>query len=185
MFNRIMLSIITTVLFASTVQAQHTPYVGQEKRDIKALSADEMTQYLAGSGMGFARAAELNRYPGPMHALELADKLALTAEQRMATEKLMAAHKAEARAIGAKLVQAERVLDQLFAHSTVNEIELAQQVRAVAALQGEFRLAHLETHRRLRPLLTETQVARYVELRGYTAGQGDAGQHKHFKQFKH
>ena len=112
--------------------------------------------------MGYARAAELNSYPGPMHALELADKLALTPEQRAATEKLMAGHKAEARAIGAKLVEAERMLDQLFASSKATESELAQRVRAVAALQGEYRLSHLETHRRLRPLLAEKQINHYA-----------------------
>ncbi len=176
---RMLFSISATVLLASTVQAQHANYAGQEKRDIKALSAGEVKQYLAGGGMGYARAAELNNYPGPMHALELADKLALSPQQRAATEKLMAEHKAEARAIGAKLIDAERALDQLFASGKAGEAELAQQVRAVAALQGEFRLSHLETHRRLRPVLTQEQVMRYAQLRGYAGGHAGGDHHKH------
>ena len=36
-----------------------------------------------------------------------------------------------------------------------------QSVRAAAALQGEYRLSHLETHRRMRAFLTEEQVTRY------------------------
>ena len=128
---------------------------------------------------GDARAAELNNYPGPMHALELADKLALTPAQRAATEKLMVEHKIEARAIGTKLIEAERALDQLFTSGKASEPELAQQVRTVATLQGEFRLSHLETHRRLRPLLTQEQVDRYAKLRGYVAGHAASGQHKH------
>ena len=72
--------------------------------NIKALSSDDVEQYLSGAGMGYAKAAELNRHPGPMHVLELADQLKLTAEQRTATAKLMEAHKAEARKIGARLV---------------------------------------------------------------------------------
>ena len=175
----ISLSIIATAFLVSTAQAQHAPYAGQEKHDIKALSADDIKQYLGGGGMGYARAAELNNYPGPMHALELADKLALTPNQRAATEKLMSEHKAEARAIGAKLVQAERALDQLLASGKASESELAQHVRAAAALQGEFRLSHLETHRRLRPLLTEEQVNRYAQLRGYTGSQTLDNPHKH------
>jgi len=163
----------------SNAQAQHTPYSEQEKRDIKALSADEVKQYLAGGGMEFARAAELNNYPGPMHTLELAEKLALTLEQRAATEKLMAGHKAEARAIGAKLIEAERMLDQLFASSRATESELAQQVRAVAALHGEYRLSHLETHRRLRPLLTDKQINHYAYLRGYAGTHASGDPHKH------
>ncbi len=179
MTTKIMLSIFTAALLVSTAHAQHTSYAGQEKREIKALSAGEVKQFLAGGGMGFARAAELNNYPGPMHALELADKLALTPEQRAATEKLMAEHKTEARAIGAKLIDAERTLDQLFASGKMGEAELAKQVRLVAVLQGEFRLSHLETHRRLRPLLTEKQVHLYAQLRGYTGGNAPSGQHKH------
>ncbi len=174
-----MLSIIASALLISSAQAQHTPYAGQDKREIKALSAGEVKQHLAGAGMGYARAAELNNYPGPMHALELADRLELTPEQRAAAEKLMAEHKAEARAIGAKFIEAERALDQLIASGKVSESELAQHVRAAAALQGEFRLSHLETHRRLRPLLTEKQVHLYAKLRGYTGSQAAGGQHKH------
>ena len=100
-------------------------------------------------------------------------------EQRVATEKLMAEHKTEARAIGAKLIDAERALDQLFASGKAGEAELAQQVRAVAALQGEFRLSHLETHRRLRPLLTQEQVTRYAQLRGYAGGHFGSDHHTH------
>lgn len=38
--------------------------------------------------MGLAKAAELNGYPGPLHVLELAVDLSLTAEQKAATETL-------------------------------------------------------------------------------------------------
>ncbi|MBM3343423.1 MAG: hypothetical protein FJY56_15140 [Betaproteobacteria bacterium] len=161
------LSIALLSSLTTFTHAQNTPYAGQQARDIKALSPQEVKQYHAGAGMGYARAAELNRYPGPMHVLELADRLALTPEQRSATQKLMDAHKAEARAIGAKLVDAERALDQLFAQATADEAALAEQVRKVAAIQGDYRLSHLDTHRRMRTLLSEAQIDRYVQLRGY------------------
>lgn len=32
--------------------------------------------------MGFAKAAELNSYPGPKHVLDLGDRLKLTTQQR-------------------------------------------------------------------------------------------------------
>ena len=74
---------------ASTAIAQHHgPYTGQQNREIKALSPQEMQNYLEGKGMGYAKAAELNHYPGPAHALELADRLELTSEQRAAVERL-------------------------------------------------------------------------------------------------
>jgi hypothetical protein len=52
-----------------------SPYTGQERREIKALSNEEIDRYLSGDGMGLAKAAELNHYPGPRHVLELADQL--------------------------------------------------------------------------------------------------------------
>jgi hypothetical protein len=117
--------------------------------------------------MGYAKAAELNHFPGPMHVLELGDRLGLTPEQRDATQRLMDAHKAQARAIGAKLVDAERALDVMFRAGAVSDARLAEAVRHAAALQGEYRLAHLETHRRMRALLSDEQVAHYDKLRGY------------------
>ncbi len=168
------------LLTPGTATAQRTPYAGQESCQIKALSEDEVKQYLAGAGLGYALAAELNHYPGPMHALELADQLALSPEQRTAVKRLMDAHKAEARAIGTKFVAAERTLDRLFANEKVDETVLAEQVRTAAALRGEYRLSHLETHRRLRAILTAEQVRRYDELRGYTGGKAPAhGKRQH------
>lgn len=160
---------------AGAVQAQHHPYAGQQSRDLKALSADEVQQYLSGAGMGYAKAAELNHYPGPMHALELADGLGLSSEQRAATKQLMDRHKAEARAIGARLVAAERGLETLFRSGNVGQGALAKAVYEAAAIRGEYRLSHLETHRRMRALLTDEQVVRYDELRGYASGQGHGG----------
>jgi hypothetical protein len=171
---------LVAVIIPLSVHAQHAPYAGQEGRQIKALSAEEIDQYVSGAGMGFAKAAELNRYPGPMHVLELADRLGLSAEQRESAQRLMERHKGEARVIGAKLVEAERTLDTLFARGTVNPGELANQVLMIAALQGEYRLSHLETHRQMRALLSLEQVDSYDQLRGYAgAGHGSGHQMKH------
>ena len=141
-----------------------------------ALSPEEEKQYLQGAGMGYAKAAELNHFPGPMHVLELADPLGLSVEQITTTEKLMKLHKAEARSVGAKLVEAERALDALFRNGKVGHDELSRAVMRVAALQGEYRLSHLETHRRMRALLSEDQVRRYDVLRGHASKQPA---HKH------
>lgn len=165
------------VLAAGAVQAQHQPYAGQQNREIKALSEAEVKQYLAGEGMGYAKSAELNRHPGPAHVLELADKLALSDAQRAQTQALMEAHRAEARAIGARLIESERALEALFRGGNTEQSALAQAVRAAAAAQGEFRLSHLETHRRMRALLTEDQVRSYDTLRGYAAGGHSGGKH--------
>jgi Spy/CpxP family protein refolding chaperone len=159
---------IALLLAAAAVQAE----------ELKALSAEQVKQYLSGAGMGYAKAAELNHFPGPLHALELADRLGLNSEQRAATQALMDKHKAEARGIGAKLVDAERALEALFRAGQVDEGALASAVRTAATLEGEYRLAHLDTHRRMRVLLTPEQVKRYDKLRGYAAAKGHS-QHKH------
>ena len=145
----------------------------------QALSPEEVAQYRAGEGMGYAKAAELNHFPGPMHVLELADRLALSASQREATRQLMDAHKAEARALGAKLVDAEMRLEALFRAGNVHPAALANAVQETARLQGEYRLSHLETHRRMRALLSEDQVKRYDELRGYGKGTTPHPHRKH------
>jgi Spy/CpxP family protein refolding chaperone len=155
-------------LLACTAQAQHhSPYTGEERRAIKALSEEETKQYLAGAGMGYARAAELNGYPGPMHVLELAGQLDLSPEQRVATQRLLDAHKAEARALGAKRIAAEKSLDELFRSGSADERRVAESTRAAAQIEGEYRLAHLETHLKMRALLSDRQVAQYAVLRGY------------------
>src|SRR6187431_2344154 len=84
--------------------AGHSPYAGQEARELKALGADEVTGYLEGRGLGLAKPAELNGYPGPMHVLELAERLDLTPAQLALTRSLLERHKAEARALGAEYV---------------------------------------------------------------------------------
>jgi Spy/CpxP family protein refolding chaperone len=155
------LAITILAALALPAKAQH------QAPEIKALSAEEVKQYLAGAGMGYARAAELNHFPGPMHVLELAERLKLSPQQRAATQQLMDAHKAEARAIGRQLVESERELEALFRAGRLDEAALARAVRTAAALQGEYRLAHLETHRRMRALLSDEQVKRYDALRGY------------------
>ena len=63
--------------------AQHRPYAGMQERPVKALSADEIADLRAGRGMGFALAAELNGYPGPVHVLEHADALGLSPDHAL------------------------------------------------------------------------------------------------------
>ena len=173
------LFVIAVLAATGVAHAQHQPYAGQQSRDIEGLSAQELEQYRAGAGMGYAKAAELNHFPGPMHVLELADKLGLSAVQRTTTKRLMDDHKAEARAIGAKLVDAESRLEALFRGGKVGPAELAQAVAAAARVQGEYRLSHLETHRRMRALLTDEQVKRYDTLRGYEPGGAQPQHRKH------
>lgn len=145
-----------------------SPYAGEERREIKALSDQEQRGWLEGQGMGLARAAELNGYPGPMHTLELADSLHLSAEQRAATRELMQRHKAEARALGAQLVDAERRLDAAFRTRQASAAEVERMTDEIGRLQAGIRASHLRTHLAQAALLSTDQVSAYNRLRGYT-----------------
>jgi len=168
--------LFATLLVAAGAQAQHhaqgsaTPYAGLHQREIKALSADDTKRLLEGQGMSLALAAELNGYPGPMHTLEHADALRLDTAQRERTQALMHAHKAEARELGARLVEAERDLDRAFAARAISEAELERLTARIGQLQAQLRAAHLRTHLQQTALLSPQQVAQYQQLRGY--GQG-------------
>lgn len=168
---------------ASWAASPASPYSGQESRDIKALAPEDVQALLSGQGMGLAKAAELNGYPGPAHVLELAAQLELTAEQRARTQALFAAMQAKAVALGQALVAEERKLDQLFAARQVDPAVLAKALSEIGALQGRVRGAHLEAHLTQVQILTPEQTARYVRLRGYDGGAaahpGQGGQHKH------
>jgi Spy/CpxP family protein refolding chaperone len=158
------------------------PYAGQESRELKALSADEIEGYLAGRGMGFAKAAELNGYAGPAHVLELSAKLDLTPAQTARTQALFAAMSAKAVVLGRALVEAERRLDRLFASKTVTSESLSAALAEIGTLQARLRGVHLEAHLAQVEILSPEQSLRYAALRGYSASHGHSGRdtaHKH------
>jgi hypothetical protein len=173
-------------LAAIAAQAQTSPYVGEQARDIKSLSEREAADLRAGQGMGLAKAAELNGYPGPAHVLEHADALGLTAQQRSATQALMAEHKARARALGQELVAAERALDEAFRTRRIDTASLSRLTAEIGRNQSQLREEHLRTHLAQTALLDARQVERYSVLRGYVSagaeprtGTQPAHQHKH------
>lgn len=101
-------AVIMAVGSFGTVQAQVSPYAGQEAREIKALSAQEVDDLLNARGMALAKAAELNGYPGPLHSLEMADKLGLSLDQLRTIKDIKTQEEAEARPLGAEIVAIER-----------------------------------------------------------------------------
>src|SRR5262245_59001133 len=111
-------------------------YVGQQTRDIKALSAQDVDDLAAGRGMGLAKAAELNQYPGPMHVLELKDRLGLSDDQVRAVEGSFARMCAAAQALGASLIERERALDRSFAERRITPDALASATGEIGALQA-------------------------------------------------
>jgi hypothetical protein len=167
------LFICTAVASAAEISS---PYAGEETREIKALSRDEINGYLSGDGMSFAKAAELNHYPGPKHVLELADELQLSVEQRRRSQMIFDEMKAKAVSLGKQLVETEQLLDSRFAAANILDAELLQLVTEISVLHGKLRAVHLQAHLAERAVLSADQLRRYDALRGYQ-GPGTHGQH--------
>jgi hypothetical protein len=166
-------------LIALPVLAADMPYAGQQARSIKSLSDDEIAALRKGEGMGMAKAAELNGYPGPAHVLQLAVKLGLTEIQQRDVQAIFDRMSAAAKPLGGQLIAREQALDQLFAKSEITPDRLAAATAAIAELQGRLRAVHLSAHLETRALLNADQIARYQQLRGYNASPAPEHHHNH------
>ncbi len=151
---------------------QHSPYAGDEQSEIPSLSPTELADLRAGAGMGLARAAELNHYPGPKHVLELADSLDLSPAQRQEVEAIRQVMQARAVELGSQIIEAERTLSQRFRHGHIDSAAVREATADIAHLQGELRYVHLAAHLATRALLDPAQIEAYDRLRGYGKGVG-------------
>ena len=180
-------SLLLAVLLLLTVtpsdaQQEHehrSSYADQEDSGIAALDADELRGLLEGEGMGLARTAELNGYPGPKHVLELAEPLELTEEQHAAVEEVRLRMLESARSLGEQVVEAERLLDRRFQHGHIDADTVAELTEQIGVLTGRLRAVHLIAHLETRALLSEEQTGRYDELRGYDDEEGGEHGHEH------
>lgn len=164
----------------SAAETPSQPYAGEEARRIASLSEGDIAALLAGEGWGFAKAAELNGYPGPAHVLEHAEALRLDERQRERIDAIHAAMKARARDLGARYVAAEARLDDAFTGRAIDAATLAALTDEAAALRGELRHTHLAAHLETLPLLSRHQAMTYQRLRGYaSSGGGGGGGHAH------
>jgi hypothetical protein len=156
-----------------------SPYVGEEQRAIKALSQQQIDDYLQGRGLGYARAAELNHYPGPLHVLDLAEELELTPDQVSRSTAIFETMQAQATALGRQLVEQEQALDRAFADGAIAADSLRARVSELGALQAQIRYTHLVAHLEQKAVLSDHQVQLYDRLRGYGAGRAHRREHAH------
>lgn len=157
---------VTPVAADKVVAQVPGSYAGQQAREIKALSAQEQADLLAGRGMGLARAGELNHHPGPAHVLELRGELKLTPDQVDAVQASFRRMEA-AKPLGAELVRREREMDTAFRQGTMTPARLAADTEEIGGLRGRLRGVHLAAHLDMRAILTPQQIAAYDMLRGY------------------
>lgn len=168
-------ALVGVVALAGPAAAQHeeheghdaaSPYVADRSAVVQTLAAEEVAGLLEGEGMGLALPAELNGYPGPRHVLDLADSLALTAEQEDRTRTVFEAMRARAIELGRAIVDAERGLDAAFAEGAAPS-SLEAGAMEMARLRGELRWVHLRAHLEVAEILTRHQRHQYHRLRGY------------------
>ena len=169
--TRYLTVILGLVLGSSNVLAQsHQPYAGNQSRQIKAFSEEQLADLRAGRGMSLALPAELNGYPGPLHVIELAEALALTDTQRDRMQQLLQNMRSEAIALGDRLINQESDLDRQFAMQAVTVSTLDASTGAIGQTHAQLRATHLRYHLSTVEVLTPEQVHRYNQLRGYAAG---------------
>lgn len=173
----ITLLISLCALSLSATAQEPSPYTGQEGRDVKALSKKQMANYLQGSGMGYAKAAELNHYPGPRHVLDLAAELGLSEEQIDRTNAIFSAMQSRAIELGKQIITLETELDRHFANQRIDLDTLEKLLMETGALEAELRYAHLLAHLEQHAVLTSQQIQQYNKLRGY--GHSAHGGHDH------
>src|SRR5258708_2622562 len=170
----------TSVLSVLPAAAQTSSYAGQQDREIKSLAAAELHDLAEGRGMGMAKAAELNHYPGPAHVIELKDKLGLSLAQLSAVEAAFARMSGAAKPLGAELIERERRLEQTFRDGSADARAIAAATAEIGAFQGRLRAVHLAAHVETRAILTPAQLAAYDRLRGYDeTGPAPAGTGHH------
>jgi hypothetical protein len=152
---------------ASTV----SPYAA-DSNPVRGLTAREVDDLLNGRGAGFARTAELNSYPGPRHAIDLADRLELTADQRAVAGRIFEGMSAKAQRLGREILERERRFSAGFAERRITPDGLRAEAESLGVLYGRLRAVHLAAHLELTRALTPQQIRRYDMLRGYHASAG-------------
>ncbi len=161
--------VVTSLAVGSEVETPSTvsPYAGQENRLIKSLSAEDLAELRRGGGWGFARAAELNGMPGPLHLLELKERIPLTADQITTISAIFKDMRESAIAEGERLISLEEALETDFRNGSVNDRSLQELLSRIGQTRMALRYVHLSAHLKTHSLLTEDQIARYNVLRGY------------------
>ncbi|HEV8553681.1 MAG TPA: hypothetical protein VGR65_09910 [Casimicrobiaceae bacterium] len=104
--------LMSALVFAAAATAADKPYAGLQTRSIKALSDQEIADYVQGNGMGLSKVAELNHYPGPRHVLDQANDLGLSPTQLAKAREIRQAMDVKARALGEMIVAKETVREK-------------------------------------------------------------------------
>lgn len=169
------LLLILIVGSAAASPLHHSTAINQTHK-VKSISPETVSDLLGGKGMGFAKAAELNRYPGPRHVLDLSSQLQLSDQQIELTTQIFERMKREAIDLGTQLVEMETHLDALFSTESISSSELDVILMNIGKTEAMLRATHMKAHLEMKKVLSEHQINRYATLRGY---HGAEASHPH------
>jgi len=164
LIKRLILLICSLLLVAQNLQICHGD---QGIGEVRTLSTDEIQGLRNGEGMGMAKAAELNHYPGPRHILDFASQLQLSEAQRNKAQEIYGRMHDEAVHLGKTILHKEEELDNTFKKDEVDSNKLKILVMEIARIRGELRLVHLLAHMEMRPVLSPGQIEKYDQLQGH------------------
>jgi len=168
------IAVLAVIGATESVAAQHehvSEYAGLETSEVRSFTQQEVDDLRSAAGMGLARPAELNHYPGPKHALQMASALGLDGSQVRQIEGVQREMREAAIGLGESIIEAERSLNQRFLHEHVDDESLEAAVGRVAALNGKLRYVHLRAHLLTKAVLTADQVRHYDRQRGYAPSE--------------
>ena len=155
--------------YSASEHSHKSKYVGQEKREIKSLSESDIEELENGKGWGFAKAAELNGVPGPIHLLEMKKEIRLSSEQIQKIEDIYQKMKKQAIPLGLELIELERRLNNHFANRTITDSLLHKLLGEIVQVRKKLRYAHLSAHLKTPDILSFEQITLYNQLRGYSS----------------
>lgn len=141
-----------------------------------SLTPRDIRQLREGRGMGLARVAGVNGYPGPMHVLRQVGELGLSEEQVADSEAIRNRVHQRSREIGERIIEAEARLNALFEAGSVDRDAMRGLVSEIAGLRAELRTVHLEAHLEQADILTEEQLEK--------VGETSHGKHRRHREHK-
>ena len=155
-------------LLADEKESHKSDYAGEVDRVIKSLSANDIKDLTLGNGMGLAKAAELNGYPGPKHVLEMQEELLLEKEQLTSIKLIFEEMKSQARSQGKIFISLEKSLNDHFSNATITNDTLESTLKNISEAKNNLRYIHLSAHIKTTEILSKNQIKKYNQLRGYS-----------------
>ena len=161
--------LLAMVSTPATAQHAHEPSSHAHSRgsEVASLTDEEVRALRHGEGMGLARAAELNHFPGPRHLLDLASELDLSDVQISRIRTIHDRMKSRAVAKGEDIITAESHLADLFASGEPSTREMTRVTGHLGAMRGQLQAIHLLAHIEAAGELSDGQIREYDRLRGY------------------